>query len=425
MSRLSSWVEYPADHPFPIENLPYAVAKINGENHIVVAIGDYVLDVKSLASTVFPKGRIADALQEPTMNTFMGLGYDAWKVTREALQQLLHEADGAQRAAAQAALIKREGLELVLPANIGDYTDFYASKEHATNLGQMFRPGQPPLMENWLHLPVGYHGRASSIVVSGTPVRRPNGQKKPVPEQPPVFGPSMALDYELELATWVGTGNELGEPINVNDAGKHIFGFSLFNDWSARDIQKWEYVPLGPFLGKNFASTISPWIVTTFALEQFRVATPAQDPKPLPYLLERDCAKGNLDIALTVTLTTKEGESAVISRSNSKYLYWSPQQMLAHHTINGCNMRPGDVLASGTISGPDEGSYGSMIELARQGTRPFKLPSGAERKMFQDGDSVNITGACTAADGTVIGFGDCSGTILPARVLMTGGAGSV
>jgi fumarylacetoacetase len=365
---------------------------------------------------VFPEN-VAAAFRQPTLNQFMSLGYDTWKATREVITRVLSgDGDLARNAELkQAVLVRRSEVQLVLAASIGDYTDCYASKEHATNLGKMFRPGQPALLENWLHIPVAYHGRASSIVVSGTPLVRPNGQKKPDPEKPPVFGPSMAVDFELEVAAYVGTGNELGEPVSVAEARKRVFGFSLFNDWSARDIQKWEYVPLGPFLGKNFGSTMSPWIVTTFALEPFLVEGPKQeDPEPQPYLTDK--AASAYDVQLTVTINTKEGDSMVVSSSNFKYMYWSVYQQLAHHTVNGCNLRPGDVIASGTISGPTDGSYGSMIELAWQGTKPIKFPSGAERKMILDGDTVVLHGECVG-NGYRIGFGDCAGTILPAKQL--------
>lgn len=415
-----SWIQYLPDHPFPIQNLPFGVftSASNSERHIATAIGDYVLDLNELsAAGAFADSSVAAALREPTLNNFMGLGYDKWKATRETLTSILSpenqalQSDAALRAK---VLIPSANVQMHLPATIGDYTDFYASKEHASNLGKLFRPGQPPLMDNWLTIPVGYHGRASSVVVSGTPLRRPVGQRRPDPEKPPVVGPSVALDIELEMAVWMGTGNALGDRISTKQARKAVFGYSLFNDWSARDIQRYEYVPLGPFLGKNFGSTIGPWIVTTFALEPFLVAGPTQDPAPLPYLQEEE--PGNYNVDLYVTLKTNEGESHQISSTNYKYMYWSAHQMIAHHTINGCNMRPGDVLASGTISGPTPGSYGSLLEMTWQGANPIKLPSGAERKMLQDGDSISLSGECVG-NGYRIGFGECSGTILPALPL--------
>lgn len=416
---MSSWVQYLPDHPFPIQNLPYAVfsTSSNAEHRCATAIGDYVVDLKQLAGAGVFTEAVAAAFQKPTLNEFMSLGYDAWLTTRKTLTQLFSSSESTLRdnaALRAAALIPSNECTFYLPAQIGDYTDFYASREHASNLGQMFRPGQPPLKENWLSLPVGYHGRASSVVVSGTPITRPNGQKRPKPEEPPVFGPSMMMDFELEMGVWIGTGNALGRPVSTSEARQTIFGYSLFNDWSARDIQKWEYEPLGPFLGKNFGSTVSPWIVTTFALEPFMVEGPVQDPPCMPYLKQDFPA--NVDLHLTVTLTTAEGESMVISTTNYKNMYWSAHQMVAHHTINGCNLQPGDLLGSGTISGTVPGSYGSMIELAWQGTKPITFPSGAQRKSIQDNDTLALSGECIG-EGYRIGFGPCSGKVLPAIAL--------
>ncbi len=413
--QMASWVPYAADHPFPIQNLPYGVFRTSSHPPTpCTAIGDFVVDLRVLASKGFFDHNVAEAFHTPTLNAFMALGYDTWKAVRQTLSKLFDAKEAVLRddAATRAvALIPSATVEMLLPANIGDYTDFYASREHASNLGRLFRPGQPPLLENWLHIPVGYHGRASSIVVSGTPLHRPNGQSKPKPEEPPVFGPSKGLDFELEMAAYIGTGNNLGEPITVDEAPKHIFGFSVFNDWSARDLQKWEYVPLGPFLGKNFGSTISPWIVSTFAMEPFLTPGPAQDPTPLPYLQQKTA--GNYDVNLTVTLTTAENESMVISRTNFKLMYWSFAQMLAHHTVNGCNMRPGDVIASGTISGTEPGTFGSLIELTSAGAHPITLPSGAQRRMLQDFDTLGLAGVCNG-EGYCIGFGACLGRVLPA-----------
>ena len=297
---------------------------------------------------------------------------------------------------------------------LGDYTDFYSSLEHATNVGIMFRGESNPLLPNWKHLPVGYHGRASSIVVSGTPVRRPMGQTKP--DEAPIFGPCKQLDFELEVAFFVGgKGNELGSPIPMDRAHEHIFGLVLMNDWSARDIQKWEYVPLGPFLAKNFATTISPWIVPLEALDFFRVQSVVQDPTPLPYLQHKD--PFNFDIDLEVQLTTKEGSQNVICKSNLKYMYWTMKQQLVHHSITGCNMRPGDLMASGTVSGPTPGSYGSMLELAWKGTKPIKLGNGSQRTFIEDGDEVTLRGRAMK-DGHSVGFGSCSGVVLPALPLL-------
>ena len=416
---MASWVTYDAANPFPIQNLPFGVFELpNGDRHVCTAIGDFAIDLHVLADdkAVFPDPRVREALKQRTLNAFMGLTHTDWKGVRVALQRLFDAGNAHLRddAGVRASVMRPlEGVRMVLPADIGDYTDFYASREHAENLGRLFRPGQPPLLENWLHLPVGYHGRASSIVVSGTPLRRPCGQTKPKPEEPPIFGACKGLDFELEMAAYIGTGNPLGTPIAVKDAPNFIFGFSLFNDWSARDLQKWEYVPLGPFLGKNFGSTISPWIVTMFALEPFVCEGPAPTVPILPYL--QQSFPGSYDVDLSVTLTTAEGESVVISRGNFRLMYWSVFQMLAHHTVNGCNMRPGDVIASGTISGKEAGTYGSMIELTSNGTVPVQLPSGAQRKMLQDGDTVSLHGMCQGP-GYRIGFGPCSGKVLPANV---------
>jgi fumarylacetoacetase len=298
-----------------------------------------------------------------------------------------------------------------LPVEIGDYTDFYSSKEHATNVGTMFRGADNALMPNWTHLPVGYHGRASSIVPSGTPVRRPSGQLKP-DDGPPTFGPSRLLDFELEMGFFVGPGNDLGAPIPIQNTPEHIFGLVLVNDWSARDIQKWEYVPLGPFLGKSFATSISPWVVTMEALSPFRVPGPAQDPEPLPYL--RSDGDWSYDIRLEVGIRPSGLDQAhTVCRSNFKYMYWNVCQQLAHHTSNGCNVRPGDLLASGTISGPTPDSYGSMLELTWRGERPIQLPDGTERKFIADDDEVIMSG-WAQGDGYRIGFGNVSGKVLPA-----------
>jgi len=412
-----SWVQYLPDHPFPIQNLPYGCFSdgSSSRRRLCTIVGDFIVDLSAL-SAFFP-ANVAEALQQPTLNQFMSLGYDAWKATRATISKLLSADEATLRDDAvlrAKVLVPVNDATLHLAVAIGDYTDFYASKEHASNLGQMFRPGQPALKENWLHMPIGYHGRASSVVVSGTPITRPCGQKRPNPEQPPVFGPCMMLDFELEMGVWIGTANTLGQPVSTDKAQQAVFGYSLFNDWSARDIQKWEYEPLGPFLGKNFGSTVSPWIVTTFALEPFMVEGPAQDPVPLPYLKQN--FPGNIDVHLAVSLTTAEGETMVISNTNYKYMYWSAYQMVAHHTINGCNLQPGDLFGSGTISGPVTGSYGSMIEIAWQGTKPVTFPSGAQRKSLQDGDVLALSGECVG-NGYRIGFGDCSGKILPALKL--------
>jgi len=350
----------------------------------------------------------------------MSLGSPAWRTTRAAISKLLSKDDPTLRdnkLLAQHLLVSQAEVEMLLPAEIGDYTDFYSSREHATNVGIMFRGKENALLPNWLHLPVGYHGRASSVVVSGTPIRRPSGQTKADEAPAPSFGPSKQLDFELEMAFFVGPGNPLGEPVSVTKAEDHIFGLVVMNDWSARDIQKWEYVPLGPFLGKNFGTTISPWVVTMEALEPFRVKQPAQtEPEPLPYL--RDASVSAFDIELSVGLQSeKMSKPSIISVSNLKYMYWTMKQQLAHHTVSGCNLRPGDLLGSGTISGPTPDTYGSMLELCWKGTKPILFPETAEeRKFLQDGDTVVMSARCKGP-GYSIGFGSCSGKVLPAHSL--------
>jgi len=303
---------------------------------------------------------------------------------------------------------------MLLPAKIGDYTDFYASKEHATNVGSMWRGKENALMPNWLHLPVGYHGRASSVIISGSSVRRPRGQTKPDEAAPPVFGPCKVLDFELEMAFFVGPGNNLGDSIKIEQAENHIFGLVLLNDWSARDIQKWEYQPLGPFCAKNWATSISPWVVTLEALESFCVPGPEQDPKPLEYL--QDKSPGAYDIHLTAAVkSAKMNSHQIISNTNFKYMYWSMKQQLAHHSVTGCNMTTGDLLGSGTISGSSPDSLGSLLEITWGGKNPFVLQeTGEERRYLQDGDSVILSGFCQG-NGYRIGFGECEGTILPAH----------
>ncbi len=416
----TSFVPVAADSPFPLQNLPYGVFRPRGGGapRVGVAIGELVLDLAALDEAGLFAGTPAHAaglFAEPTLNAFFALGRAGWSATRARLQALLAGTLPGLRetpALRDAALVPQRDVELLLPVEIGDYTDFYSSRDHATNVGIMFRGRENALMPNWLHLPVAYHGRASSIVVSGTPVRRPLGQTLPDGAERPVFGPSRLVDFELELGFFVGTGNPLGTPVTTARAPEHIFGFVLVNDWSARDIQKWEYQPLGPFLAKNFATSISPWVVPLEALEPFRVPGAAQDPEPLPYL--RRAADWTLDVVLEVALRTPAlAEPHVIARSNARHLYWDACQHVAHHTINGCNLRPGDLLASGTISGPEPSSRGSLLELTWRGTEPIRLPSGEERRFLQDGDELVIRGWCEG-DGYRVGFGEVSGVVLPA-----------
>jgi len=418
---LCSFLAVSADSDFPIQNLPYGVfVRVNGPPvpTIGVAIGDFVLDLAVISRHGLFTGPLfgphARTFQEPTLNAFMSLGRAVWKEARSTIQNLLSSdvptlRDNADLRAE--AFVLQSDVQMLLPAHIGDYTDFYSSREHATNVGIMFRGVDNALQPNWLHLPVGYHGRSSSVVVSGTNLHRPKGQLKPVEDAPPVFGNCQTLDFELEMAFFVGPPNDLGQRIKIENAEDHIFGVVLMNDWSARDIQKWEYVPLGPFGAKNFGTTISPWIVTLEALEPFRVNGPAQDPLPLNYL--RLPNPSAFDIQLEVHLTTSKDGPFLISKSNLKYMYWSMTQQLTHHTVTGCNMRPGDLCGSGTISGSSEDSYGSMLEICWKGTKPKALPNGEIRKFLLDYDTITLKGHCQG-EGYRIGFGSCSGTILPA-----------
>jgi fumarylacetoacetase len=422
--NLKSFIEVKADSHFPIQNLPYGVAKPKngGEVFICTAIGDFVVDLSELSAAGVFDGPELDGksvFRESSLNNFMELGHKAWAEARMYISNLL--------SAGEASLRDNEGLkgrvitpmrdvEMIMPVNIGDYTDFYSSEPHATNVGTMFRGPENALKPNWKHLPVGYHGRASSVVVSGTDVHRPQGQiLPPGSDDTPVFDACKLLDFELEMGFVTGPGNPLGEPIPVNKAHEHIFGLMLVNDWSARDIQKWEYVPLGPFLAKNWATSVSPWIVTLDALEPFRIQGPEQHPAPLPYLKSE--GKWTFDINLDVLLQDEKMDTPhKICASNAKNLYWNICQQLAHQTITGCNVRAGDLYASGTISGENEDSYGSMLELSWKGEKPLKLPNGEERTFLQDGDRVTMTGYADT-DNYRIGFGEVTGKILPAKEL--------
>ncbi|XP_052349961.1 fumarylacetoacetase-like [Oncorhynchus keta] len=414
-----SFVKIDDKSDFSYHNLPYGVFSTpeNPRHRIGVAIGDQILDL-SVIKSLF-RGPVLsnhqDVFDQPTLNAFMGLGYEAWREARRSLQQLLSANETTLRddvSLRSRAFFHKSSAIMHLPAEIGDYTDFYSSRDHATNVGIMFRGKENALMPNWLRLPVGYHGRASSIVVSGTPIRRPSGQMRPDQSKPPVFGQSKQLDIELEMAFFVGGGNRLGEPIPIERAHQHIFGMVLMNDWSARDIQAWEYVPLGPFLGKNFGTTISPWVVPMEALLPFAEPNTVQDPKPLPYLCHDDAFTFNINLFVSVKGEAMK-EAATICKSNFKYMYWTMKQQLAHHTVNGCNVRPGDLLASGTISGPDPDSFGSMLELSWKGSKTVDLGGGETRTFLKDGDEVTLTGYCEGS-GYRVGFGPCAGTILPA-----------
>lgn len=418
---MRSFIEVSPDSHFPIQNLPYGVfkLKVGSEPVCGVAIGEYVLDLSVLEEKgYFKKTNLGNekVFSKPLLNSFMSKGRETWKQVRTILQIALSDDNPMLRDdkdLRKIALIPMSDVIMCLPAEIGDYTDFYSSKEHATNVGIMFRGKENALMPNWLHLPVGYHGRSSSIIVSGTDVVRPKGQTKADDAPAPSFGPTKLFDFELEMGFFIGKGNSLGNPIAIDDAYEHIFGMVLVNDWSARDIQKWEYVPLGPFLAKNFATSISPWIVTMDALEPFRTESPKQEPEVLEYLRSKGNNAYNIELEVSIR-TQKQTEGFIISHSNFKYMYWNICQQLAHHTVNGCNTRTGDLMASGTISGTTQDSYGSMLELTWRGENPLKLPSGEERKFLLDGDTLTITGYCQG-NGYKVGFGEVSGKILPAK----------
>ena len=425
---LRSWI--PAanapDADFPVQNLPFGVFRPRpgeGEGRVGVAIGDRVLDVGAAVRAGLLRGAGAEACEAAgSLNALMSLGAEAWSPLRAQLGALLGEAgEGAERARALAdrLLVPLAGAELLAPAEVGDYTDFYASVHHATNVGSMFRPDNP-LLPNYKYVPIGYHGRASSIVPSGTPVRRPCGQLKGPGDAAPTFGPSRLLDYEAEVGAFVGPGNSLGTTIPIAEAERHLFGLCLVNDWSARDVQAWEYQPLGPFLAKNFATTVSPWVVTAEALEPFRVPAyerPAGDPAPLPYLDDpSDRARGGFALTLEVRLSSSAMRErglppTRLSRSSFSGMYWTVAQMLTHHASNGCNLRPGDLIASGTVSGTEKESRGCMLELTWRGAEPVTLPSGETRKFLEDGDEVVITGFCERPGARRIGLGECRGVV--------------
>jgi fumarylacetoacetase len=408
-----SWIPVTPTSDFPIQNIPFGICdNTQGQPRVVSIIGDQVIDLAAIsAQGLLPvNGLTTESLTQPYLNDFIALGKSVTTKVREALIEVFRsDAGAAIREKAQQCLMPVSEVQMRLPIRVGNYTDFYSSKEHATNVGSMFRDPKNALLPNWLHLPVAYHGRASSIVVSGTPIKRPSGQTEPGENGVPGFGPTKAMDFELEMGFVIGKETPLGTTISTDDAEDHIFGLALFNDWSARDIQKWEYVPLGPFLAKNFGSTISPWIVTLEALEPFRIAGPEQSPQVLPYLQYSGLKNYNLD--LFVDITTSGGQTETVSRSNFKYMYWNMCQQLAHHTINGCNVQVGDLYASGTISGKEPSAYGSMLELSWRGSKPLTMPDGSERKFLLDGDTVTLRGY-GHKDGLRIGFGEASGTIV-------------
>lgn len=413
MSQLKSWVAVPEHSDFSIYNLPYGVFKTEGKKpRIGVAIGEQILDLHAVQKLGFfddlhlpPK-----IFRKKYLNDFIALGKPKWKAVRKRLIGLLSNEFSDLRGYQDRVLKPQSESIMLMPVKVGDYTDFYSSIEHATNVGKMFRGEENALMPNWKHLPVGYHGRASSIFVSGTPINRPKGQQMPAGAEKPIYGVSKRLDIELEMAFIIGSENNPGHAISTKQAEDYIFGMVLFNDWSARDIQKWEYVPLGPFLGKNFASSVSPWVVTMDALAPFKVAGPKQEPEVLPYLQYE--GEQNYDINLEVGLQPKDGETTIISKSNFKYMYWNMLQQLAHHTVNGCNVKIGDMMASGTISGKEVGSYGSLLEITWGGKNEIELSDGSKRKFLEDFDTITLSGFAEK-DGKRVGFGEVSGKILP------------
>ncbi len=424
--RGRSWIESAQDPEgdFPIENLPFGVVAIEDDHRIATAIGDRVVDLRGLVDLgllddLAPEVRTA--LRSETLNEFAGLGRAAASAARKAITSLLSDGDDrlASHGERDRVVVAAADAVAGMPFAIGDYTDFYASEHHATNVGSMFRPDNP-LMPNWKHLPVGYHGRASSVIASGQDVRRPHGQTVGPDGPPPKHGPVRLLDYELEVGFFVGRGSELGTPVPVAEALDHVFGLVLVNDWSARDVQKWEYQPLGPFNAKNFATSISPWVVTMDALEPFLVPGPPRadgDPENLPYLVDPSDVAVDLEREVQIaseTMRSKGMAPARVSLGNYRDMYWTIAQMMAHHTSTGCDLNPGDLMASGTVSGPTEDSRGCLLEMTWRGENPISLPDGTERKFLQDGDEVVIRGWCRKGD-LRIGFGECTGRVLPAH----------
>jgi fumarylacetoacetase len=425
--NLRSWVKSANDSQtdFPIQNLPFGVFEHPARKgaRLGIAIGDRILDVRSCRDAglldSLPE-ELAETCAAGSLNALMALGPAKWSALRDRVAILLSADE--YRASVEPHLVPMPDAQMLVPAVIGDYSDFYASVYHATNVGALFRPDNP-LLPNYKFVPIGYHGRASSLVVSGTPVRRPCGQTKATTADRPSYGASAALDYELEVGFFVGPGNALGEPIGIEKAESHIFGICLLNDWSARDIQSWEYQPLGPFLAKSFSTTISPWVVTMEALAPFRVPAfqrPHGDPEPLAYLHSTDQnEKGGIDVTLEVYLASGQMRASgikpvCVSRSNLRHLYWTLAQMLTHHASNGCNLRPGDLLATGTVSGPGRNSLGCLLEMTKRGTEPITLPSGEVRRFLEDGDEVTFRGYCERAGHPRIGLGTCCGNVVPA-----------
>lgn len=408
--KLKTWITVPKDSDFPIQNIPFGIIDIKGDKVAATRIGDTVISLSAL----FEAGIFSDILNEncfseATLNGFLSYNKQIWRAVRNRISEVFTLEMNEELK--NKCLFNINDVKMCMPVKVGDYTDFYSSRQHAYNVGCMFRDPNNALLPNWLHIPVGYHGRASSIILSETPIHRPKGQQLPMGADEPVFGACKLLDFELEMAFITGKGKPLGQSISTTEADDYIFGMVIFNDWSARDIQKWEYVPLGPFLGKNFASSISPWIVTLDALEPFRCEGEEQVPEVLPYLKFEE--NKNIDINLEVKISNDSFDPFTVTKSNYKYMYWNMTQQLAHHTVNGCDIHAGDMMASGTISGNDKSAYGSMLELSWKGTKPISMPDGSERKFIHDGDTVIMT-AYSQKDELRIGFGEVSTKVLPA-----------
>ncbi|GHA37306.1 fumarylacetoacetase [Salinimicrobium marinum] len=412
-----TWLEVPHDSDFPIQNIPFGVF-LTRDDIVTIGtrIGNTAIDLGALHQLGYFEGipLTDDIFLQDTLNDFISDGKKTWRLVRNRIAEIF-DAENSQLRDNEdhrtVVLFGLDEIEMQMPVQVGDYTDFYSSKEHATNVGTMFRDPDNALLPNWLHIPVGYHGRSSSIIPSEIPVHRPKGQTLPPGAKEPVFGPSKRVDFELEMAFITTDANHLGEPIPIEEAEDYIFGLVLFNDWSARDIQTWEYVPLGPFLAKNFASSISPWIVTLDALDPYRTESPKPEIEPLPYL--RSKGKKSFDINLEVAIQPENSEETVISKSNFKHMYWNMSQQLAHHTVNGCPVLSGDMMGSGTISGPTPDSYGSMLELSWKGEKPVKLNDGSERKFIEDNDTVIMRGYCQKDTAYRIGFGEVKTKLLP------------
>jgi len=413
-----SWLKVDKNSDFPIQNIPFGVFLTKDDiTTIGTRIGNFAIDLAALHQLGYFEGipLTNDMFMQDTLNDFISDGRTTWRLVRNRIADIFDEKNPKLKEKMKhrnEVIFDINEVEMLLPVEIGDYTDFYSSKEHATNVGTMFRDPDNALLPNWLHIPVGYHGRSSSIVVSGTKIRRPKGQTLPAGADKPVFGPSKLVDFELEMGFITTDTNKLGKSISIDNAEDYIFGMVLLNDWSARDIQKWEYVPLGPFLSKSFASTISPWIVTMDALQPFRVNGPEQNPEPLPYLQQE--GNNGYNINLQAAIKPKKQEETIVSNTNFKYMYWTMNQQLTHQTVNGCNVRSGDLYGSGTISGPTKDSYGSMLELTWKGNNPIKMSDGTERKFINDGDTVILRGYCKNED-VRIGFGECKGKIRKAK----------